>query len=201
MRAAEAGAIVDLERDTDAVARLCERLDGIPLAIELAASRARSLRVAEIADRLDHMFRLLKGGRRGSGERHRTLRATLEWSHDLLDESERVVPRGSPVFAGSFSLAAAEAIGSGGEVADTNTVDLVDGLVRRSLLVPVDNGDESRFRLLEPVHQFAAEQLDTRRDRDGAVSAMLGGISISSTISVHAGGTEDDQGTRHHRAA
>jgi predicted ATPase len=90
-RADEAGATVDSARDADAIIRICRRLDGILLAIELAAARARSLRPAEIADRLDNMFHMLTGGKRASAERHRTLRATLEWSHDLLTDPERAV--------------------------------------------------------------------------------------------------------------
>ena len=98
----------------DAIVRICRRLDGIPLAIELAAARARSLRPAEIADRLDDMFRLLTGGRRASTERHRTLRATLEWSYDLLREPERAVLDRLSIFAGSFALDAVEAVAAGG---------------------------------------------------------------------------------------
>ena len=91
LRVEQAGAVLDPARDTAAIVRICRRLDGIPLAIELAAARARSLRPVEIADRLDDMFRLLTGGRRGSVERHRTLRAALDWSHDLLPDSQQVL--------------------------------------------------------------------------------------------------------------
>jgi predicted ATPase/class 3 adenylate cyclase/DNA-binding CsgD family transcriptional regulator len=171
LRAAEAGADLDPDRDAEAVGRICRRLDGIPLAIELAAARARSLRPTEIADRLEDMFRLLTGGRRGSAERHRTLRATLEWSYDLLGDSERAVLARLSIFAGSFPLDAAEAIGSGDPVAVEDVVDLVDRLVARSLVVPVDEGEESRFRLLEPVRQLAAEKLSDRGETDATRAA------------------------------
>jgi predicted ATPase/DNA-binding CsgD family transcriptional regulator len=165
LRAAEVGASIDAHGDADAILRICRRLDGIPLAIELAAARARSLRVNEIAERLDDMFRLLTGGRRGATERHRTLRATLEWSYDLLSEPERTVLARLSVFGGAFSLEAAEAVaGEGGDSAET--VDVIDRLVSRSLVVPVDDSLESRFRLLEPVRQLAVERLARRGEAD-----------------------------------
>lgn len=165
LRATEAGADVDPRRDGDDVIRICQRLDGIPLAIELAAARSRSLRVVEIADRLDDLFRLLTGGRRASTDRHRTLRATLEWSHSLLDEDEKAVLARLSTFAGSFTLGAADAVAGGG---GSDTLEVVDRLVRRSLVAPVEAGDESRFRLLEPVRQFAAEKLMARGEADDA---------------------------------
>ena len=167
LRAEEAGASLDANRDADAIVRICRRLDGIPLAIELAAARARSLRPAEIAERLDDMFRLLTGGRRASTERHRTLRATLEWSYDLLSEPERDVLARLSIFAGSFALDAAEAIVADA-LPDDDVVDVIDRLLAQSLLVPVDEGDETRFRLLEPVRQLAAEKLAARGETDGA---------------------------------
>ena len=162
LRAEEAGAVLDPARDTAAIVRICRRLDGIPLAIELAAARARSLRPVEIADRLDDMFRLLTGGRRASVERHRTLRAALDWSHDLLPEAQQVLLARLSIFAGSFPLAAASTVG-GDPVEGEDVVDLIDGLVGRSWVDPVGEGDESRFRLLEPVRQLAAEKLAARR--------------------------------------
>jgi DNA-binding CsgD family transcriptional regulator len=161
LRAEEAGASLDPERDADAVVQICARLDGIPLAIELAAARTRSLRPAEIAVRLEYMFRLLTGGKRASTERHRTLRATLEWSHDMLSAAEQAVLARLSVFAGSFVLDAAEAVAGDGEV-----IDVLDRLVARSLVVPVDTADETRLRLLEPVRQLAAEKLAARGEAD-----------------------------------
>jgi predicted ATPase/class 3 adenylate cyclase/DNA-binding CsgD family transcriptional regulator len=168
VRAVEAGASLDADRDMDAIVRICRRLDGIPLAIELAAARARSLRPAEIAERLDDMFRLLTGGRRVSTERHRTLRATLEWSYDLLREPERAVLDRLSIFAGSFVLDAAEAVAAGEPVHPDDTVDIIDRLVSRSLLVPVSDVDETRFRLLEPIRHLAAEKLASRGETDRA---------------------------------
>jgi predicted ATPase/class 3 adenylate cyclase/DNA-binding CsgD family transcriptional regulator len=171
LRAEEAGAALDPVRDTAAIARICRRLDGIPLAIELAAARARSLRPLEIADRLDEMFRLLTGGKRASVERHRTLRAALDWSHDLLLEPQKALLARLSIFAGSFPLAAAEAVGGGDPVEREDIVDVIDRLVARSLVVPVYEGDESRFRLLEPVRQLAAEKLWARGETDTAREA------------------------------
>lgn len=164
LRAAEAGATLDPVRDRDAVIQICRRLDGIPLAIELAAARTRSLHPAEIASRLDDMFRLLTGGKRASTERHRTLRATLDWSYDLLSDAEQAVLARLSVFAGSFGLDAAEAIAGAEDGADV--VDVLDRLVARSLVVAQDGGEDSRFRLLEPVRQLAAEKLAGRREVD-----------------------------------
>jgi predicted ATPase/DNA-binding CsgD family transcriptional regulator len=168
LRAAEGGTVIDLERDSDAILRICRRLDGIPLAIELAAARTRSLRPSDVADRLDDMFRLLTGGRRASTDRHRTLRATLEWSHGLLEEAERAVLARLSVFAGSFSLAAAEAVAQEHGAGPGETIDVLDRLVTRSLVVPIEHGDVSRFRLLEPVRQLAAEKLVERGEADDA---------------------------------
>jgi predicted ATPase/class 3 adenylate cyclase/DNA-binding CsgD family transcriptional regulator len=168
LRAEEAGASLDVDRDMDAVVRICRRLDGIPLAIELAAARARSLRPAEIAERLDDMFRLLTGGRRVRTERHRTLRATLEWSYDLLGAPERAVLDRLSIFAGSFALDAVGAVAAGEPVLPDDIVDIIDRLVSRSLLVPVGDVDETRFRLLEPVRHLAAEKLAGRGETDSA---------------------------------
>jgi predicted ATPase/class 3 adenylate cyclase/DNA-binding CsgD family transcriptional regulator len=168
VRAEEVGAVLDADRDMDAIVRICRRLDGIPLAIELAAARARSLRPAEIAERLDDMFGLLTGGRRVSTERHRTLRAALEWSYDLLREPERAVLDRLSIFVGSFALDAVEAVAAGGPVLPDDVVDIIDRLVSRSLLVPVGDVDETRFRLLEPVRHLAAEKLAGRGETDSA---------------------------------
>ena len=143
LRAKDAGAAVDRSGDADGIVRICRRLDGIPLAIELAAGRARSLRPVEIADRLDDMFRLLTSGRRSSVERHRTLRAALDWSHDLLGEADKALLAPTVVFAGSFPLDAAEAVGAGGPVAEKDVVDVIDRLVGRSLVVPVDESGKA----------------------------------------------------------
>ena len=166
VRAEEVGAAVDPVRDREAIVQICQRLDGIPLAIELAAARTRSLRPVEIADRLNDMFRLLTGGRRASTERHRTLRATLEWSYEMLTPSEQTVLARSAIFSGSFSLPAAEAVTGTSDQPEGEIVDALHRLVTRSLVVPVDEGEETGFRLLEPVRQLAHEKLAASGESD-----------------------------------
>jgi predicted ATPase/class 3 adenylate cyclase len=144
------------ESNVDAVVEICRHLDGIPLAIELAAARVRAMSPAEIASRLDERFRLLAGGSRRSQERHRTLQATVAWSHDLLTEPERMVFRQLSVFPASFDLGAAEAvIGDGDD--DVDVVECVLRLVDRSLVVYEPAVD--RYRLLETLRQFGADRL------------------------------------------
>ncbi len=147
----------DLVRDADAVMQICRRLDGIPLAIELAAARVRAMSPRQIHDRLDERFRLLAGGRRALG-RHQTLAQAVQWSYDLLSEAERTVLARASVFAGGFNLEAAESVCTGGEVATADVLDLVDSLLRKSLLTVEDSGDVVRYGMLETIRQFAAEQ-------------------------------------------
>ena len=135
---------------------ICGRLDGIPLAIELAASRMQSMTVTELRDRLDDRFRLLVGSRRGL-ERHQTLRHAVAWSHDLLDDTEKTLLARCSVFAGGFDLAAACAVGGCGD--DLATLDVLDALVRKSLLVADRSSGRTRFSMLETIRQFAEEQL------------------------------------------
>ncbi|QIJ63478.1 BTAD domain-containing putative transcriptional regulator [Streptomyces sp. JB150] len=145
-----------LLRDEEAVAEICRRLDGLPLAIELAAARLRLLTPRQIADRLDDRFRLLTSGSRTVLPRQQTLRAVVDWSWDLLDEGERTVLRELSVFAGGWDLAAAEAV-CGGPVAG-----LLGALVDKSLVVAdpsAGQGTEGmRYRLLETIHEYAAER-------------------------------------------
>ena len=138
------------------VIEICQHLDGIPLAIELAAARIRSMPPSEVARRLDERFRLLGGGSRRAQERHRTLLATVSWSHDLLSTAEREVFRRLAVFPASFTLDAAEAV-VGQESFETDVVGSVLGLVDKSL-VQFDP-EEGRYRLLETLRQFAADRL------------------------------------------
>jgi predicted ATPase/class 3 adenylate cyclase/DNA-binding CsgD family transcriptional regulator len=166
LRAEEAGGTVDRVDDEDDVLQICRRLDGIPLALELAAARTRSLRPAEIATRLDDMFRLLTGDKRATAERHRTLRATLEWSYAMLSDTEQDVLARLSMFAGSFALDAVAPVAGRTGAHDDEVVDVVDHLVSRSLLVPVDAAAETRFRLLEPVRQLGAEKLAGHGDTD-----------------------------------
>ena len=148
---------------TDAVAapvvQICRRLDGIPLAVELAASRIRSLPPAQIAARLDDRFRLLTGGSRTALPRHRTLRAAMDWSFDLLTEPEQVLFPRLAVFAGSFSIEAAEAVCSDDVVDSQDVVDLLAHLVDRSLLVTDEATGEARYRMLETIRDYAQERL------------------------------------------
>ena len=139
-----------------AIVEICGRLDGIPLAIELAASRMQSMTVTELRDRLDDRFRLLVGSRRGL-ERHQTLRHAVGWSHDLLDDTEKTLLARCSVFAGGFDLAAACAVGGCGD--DLATLDVLDALVRKSLLVADRSSGRTRFSMLETIRQFAEEQL------------------------------------------
>ena len=147
------------EENADAIAQICLRLDGIPLAIELAAARVRSLPPHQIATRLDHRFRLLTGGSRTALPRHRTLRAAMDWSFDMLPEAERVLLPRLSAFAGSFSLEAAEAVVSGGPVGRDEMIDLLSRLVDKSLLVPEEGSTEARYRLLETIRDYAQERL------------------------------------------
>jgi predicted ATPase/class 3 adenylate cyclase/Tfp pilus assembly protein PilF len=141
------------------VVSICRRLDGIPLAIELAAARVRSLSVEEINQRLDHRFRLLTGGSRTALPRQQTLRSLIDWSYDLLLDPEKVLLQRLSVFAGGWTLEAAERICAGGQVEDGQVLDLLSSLVDKSL-VAVEQGDgRVRYRLLETVRQYARERL------------------------------------------
>ncbi len=147
--------------ETDAVVDICRRLDGIPLAIELAASRMASMTASEVRDRLDQRFRLLVGSRRGLA-RHQTLRHAVAWSYDLLDEPEKVLLERCSVFAGGFDLHSACAVARPDDADDFATLDLLDTLVRKSLLVADRSSGRTRFSMLETIRQFAEEQLVAR---------------------------------------
>jgi predicted ATPase len=142
-----------------AIARLCRRLDGIPLAIELAAARVRSLALSDILSHLDHRFRLLTGGRRSALSRQQTLRGAIDWSYDLLEDHERVLLGRLAVFAGGFDLVAAETVGAGGPVDALDVADLVDRLVDKSLVDADPSGPSSRFRLLEMIRDYMWDRL------------------------------------------
>lgn len=158
-QAVRAGFALDA-RNMDAVAEVCKRLDGVPLAIELAAARVAMLTPAEVAKRLDQRFRLLTGSEHGAAERHQTLRAAIDWSYDLLDEPERRVLDRLSVFAGGFSLDAAEAVTCGGVVEHSEVFEILAHLVARSLVQADAASTETRYRLLETVRQYAQEHLD-----------------------------------------
>jgi predicted ATPase/class 3 adenylate cyclase len=152
--------------DADAIERICAALDRMPLAIELAAAKLRVLAPAELADRLDDQLGVLARGRRTAPERQRTLRATLDWSYDLLDEDERVVFRRLGIFAGGFTPDAAEQVVVDDQIPRGRVIDLLEQLIERSLLTRVPGGLGARFRLLEPVRQYAAERLGAAGERD-----------------------------------
>jgi predicted ATPase/DNA-binding SARP family transcriptional activator len=142
-----------------ALAQICRRLDGIPLAIELAAAWVRLLAPEQIADRLDDAFRLLVVAGRTVLPRHRTLRQAIEWSHRLLDYGERTLYRRLSAFAGSFSLEAAEAVCAGGAIEGESVLDLLASLVDKSLVGMELREEEARYRLLETVRQDARRRL------------------------------------------
>jgi non-specific serine/threonine protein kinase len=142
-----------------AVAQICSRLDGIPLAIELAAARSVAMSVQDIALRLDDRFSLLTGGRRTALERQRTLRATIDWSHHVLTETERVLFRRLSVFAGGWTLEAAEAVCTDERLPRTEVLDVLMRLVEQSLVNLQLRGGHTRYRFLETVRVYAAEQL------------------------------------------
>jgi predicted ATPase/DNA-binding CsgD family transcriptional regulator len=148
------------ERNASMVARVCQRLDGIPLAIELAAARVKVLSVEQIYSRLDDSFRLLKTESRTAVPRQRTLRATIDWSHELLSQKEQVLFRRLSVFAGGFTLEAAEAVCVGEGIEEDEVLDLLTHLVDKSLVLVAGHGDEeTRYRLLETVRQYGEEKL------------------------------------------
>ncbi|MET0453994.1 MAG: LuxR C-terminal-related transcriptional regulator [Mycobacterium sp.] len=141
------------------VGDICGRLDGVPLAIELAAARVRVLSLTEIRDSLHDRFRLLTGGSRTAVRRQQTLRASVDWSHALLTESERVLFARLAVFMGGFDLDAAEAVAGGGDVERFHVLDLLTLLVDKSLVVVESGSGRTRYRLLETVRQYALEKL------------------------------------------
>ncbi|MFI7409963.1 AfsR/SARP family transcriptional regulator [Streptomyces sp. NPDC049627] len=156
------------EADPEACAEICRRLDGLPLAIELAAARLRMLTPRQIADRLDDRFRLLTSGSRTVLPRQQTLRAVVDWSWELLDEAERDVLQRLSVFAGGCDLAAAEAVCGPG------ALDALGSLVDKSLVVAAPSGDgEMRYRLLETVAEYAGERLDEAGRRAEAERAHM----------------------------
>ncbi|MFF3482331.1 BTAD domain-containing putative transcriptional regulator [Streptomyces sp. NPDC002701] len=158
-----------IEDDPEAAAEICRRLDGLPLAIELAAARLRMLTPRQIADRLDNRFRLLTSGSRTVLPRQQTLRAVVDWSWDLLDGDERDVLRRLSVFAGGCDLAAAEA------VCGPAALEALGSLVDKSLVVATPSGSEGemRYRLLETVAEYAGQRLDASGERSAAERAHL----------------------------
>jgi predicted ATPase len=152
--------------DHRAIVSICEELDGLPLAIELAAARVRSVTPTELLQRLGDRLRLLRSGRRGS-ERHRTLRATVDWSYQLLTADERLLFDRLSVFAGDFDLPAVEAVCAQPPLDSADLFELLASLVDKSMVVADRGSDGTRYRLLESLRQFAAEHLTAAGDPHG----------------------------------
>ncbi len=155
--------------DRDALAQVCRQLDGMPLALELAAARMSSLSLTDLTERLDDRFGLLTNGPRTAEARQRTLRATVEWSHALLSEPEQQVFRRLAVFHGGWTLEAAEAVVVGNGISAGAVLDVLDHLVNQSMVV-LEPGSPSRYRMLETLRQYALERLDGSRERDDVAS-------------------------------
>ncbi|TCC32620.1 AfsR/SARP family transcriptional regulator [Kribbella sindirgiensis] len=155
----------DLALDPETMARICRALDGMPLAIELAAARLRTMSLEQLANRLDDRFRLLTGGSRTALPRHRTLRAVVDWSWELLSEAERAALRRLSVFAGGASLEAAEQVCAGGEVESWEVLDLLTALTEKSLVVTKDEG-APRYRLLGTIREYAQQRLEEAGETD-----------------------------------
>ncbi len=148
------------------MAEICRRLDGMPLAIELAAARIRALSLAEILDSLHDRFRLLTGGSRTAVRRQQTLRASVDWSHALLTEPERVLFRRLAVFVGGLDLDAAQAVASEGNLERHQVLDLLTLLVDKSLVLAEEAGGRTRYRMLETVRQYGLEKLGESSEAD-----------------------------------
>ncbi|OBH19821.1 LuxR family transcriptional regulator [Mycobacterium sp. E3247] len=147
------------EDNSSTIAEICRRLDGMPLAIELAAARTRTLSLTQIVDSLHHNFRLLAGGARNAVRRQQTLRASIDWSHAMLTEPERILFRRLAVFMGGFDLDAAHAVGADAGVEHFQLIDLLGLLVDKSLIVTEEVDGMMRYRLLETVRQYGLEKL------------------------------------------
>jgi non-specific serine/threonine protein kinase len=148
------------------VVQICRQLDGLPLALELAAARLRALTAKQIVARLDDRFRLLTTGNRAALPRHQTLRAAIDWSYELLDPRERTLLARLSVFGGDFTLEAAEQVCSDGDLAQGDVLDLVAELVEKSLVQMSEADGMARYRLLETIRQYAAERLVARGETD-----------------------------------
>jgi predicted ATPase/class 3 adenylate cyclase len=147
------------------VADICRRLDGIPLAIELAASRMKMFAPRQLRERLDERFRILTGGNRDLLPRQQTLRALIDWSYDLLDDRERVVFRRLGIFVNGFTLEGAVAVASGDDFDEFELIDVLGSLVDKSLVLAEPQTDELRYRLLESTRAYAMEKLDETNER------------------------------------
>jgi predicted ATPase/class 3 adenylate cyclase len=196
-RARAQGASLSADQETvPLIVSICRRLDGLPLAIELAAARLRSLSLNGLHDRLDQRFRLLTGGSRAALERQQTLRATVDWSYSLLNSPEQSLLRSLSVFAESFDLDAAEAVCGQGNSGVFDVTELLGSLVDKSLVVAEPAGVALRYRLLETIREFAADRLAEAGDDEVAAVAAAHGqhyLSVAELAAPHLTGSE--QGT------
>lgn len=151
------------EENAAAVTRICRALDGMPLAVELAAARLRTMSAEQLAARLDDRFRLLTGGARTAPRQHRTLRAVVDWSWDLLTEAERVLLRRLAAFPGGATVESAEGVCAGGPVEAYDVLDLITSLTDKSLLVTAGDG---RYRMLETIRAYGLERLEEAGERE-----------------------------------
>jgi len=170
------------------VASTCRRLDGMPLAIELAVARLRSLPLSSLHDMLDKRFRLLTGGSRTALERQQTLRATVDWSYSLLTESERSLLRRLSVFVDGFDLEAASAVCAFGDIEEFDVTDLLGSLVDKSLVIADPAAETGRYRLLETIRQFAAERSVEFDESEATTAAAAHGehfLAVAETAAPH----------------
>jgi predicted ATPase/DNA-binding SARP family transcriptional activator len=180
----------DLVAEPATMARICRALDGMPLAIELAAARLRTMSLEQLANRLDDRFRLLTGGSRTALPRHRTLRAVVDWSWELLSDSERSVLRRLSVFAGGAGLEAAEQVCAGGEVESWEVLDLLTALTEKSLVVTTDEG-APRYRLLGTIKEYAQQRLDEAGETESTRRSHLTYFTgLAETADPHLRGAE-----------
>ncbi|WP_291755170.1 BTAD domain-containing putative transcriptional regulator [Cellulomonas sp. 73-92] len=163
----------DVRLPDDVVVRLCDRLDGLPLAIELAAARVRTLSVEEIEQHLDERFALLRSGDAAAPDRHRTLEAVIEWSWNLLTATQQALWRRVAILPDGFGVDAAAAIGGLGTASPLDVLDDVDGLVTQSLLAVTDDGGVARYRMLETVREFGLLRLAAAGEQDAVRDALL----------------------------
>ncbi|WP_426573945.1 DUF4062 domain-containing protein [Aquihabitans sp. McL0605] len=181
------------DSNREVIGRVCQRLEGVPLAIELAAARSKLLAPAALLERLDHRLDFLVGGARDLPERQQALRSTIEWSHDLLDDAERHLFRDLGVFVGSFSLSAVEAVAEDAAPADGDMLDLLASLVDKSLLRVEASAGEPRFRMLEMVAEFARDRLAGCDEAD-AVADRHARFFRDLSVAIGTGVTGGDQG-------
>jgi predicted ATPase/class 3 adenylate cyclase len=182
------------EENAPVVAELCQRLDGIPLAIELAAARLQLMTPAEVLARLDERFGLLSGGRRTVLERHQTLRGAIDWSYTLLDAHEQLLFARLSVFAGGFTLDAAEAVAAGEGLAPGEVLALLGNLVAKSMVVTDETAAGTRYRLLETLREYARDKLGDLDDAPLAHSRHAAHfVAVIENAAVQLEGSDDEE--------